>query len=877
MAPHLTKKRQPDEQRRPTIWRFISSRRFAQRGRRDSADNADEVQPRGIDSPFFQDSDRSESILINDDDDDDDADARSACSESQYSDAHSTWEHPITNREDAISLAFSELLHADARDSLSNHVVPSASQPGVSGNARNANTGTTADGTRDDNDVVSVEGLSHHLDTYLAQNPDMKSITRIERMDGIDPFSTSYLASQQSNLERPRETAGGSSWTHGKGKSVDKGSEWSSARNPWAVLESNEAWHDERHELLEENARLREQIEEMKATMSPPSRHNGPYHTEMPTPEQSPSARPASRLRRSRQKKRQDVTLFETTTLRDLVLKRLFTPHVIVDGIIHDQEQPVTLDTPLTPAQVHDFTRIMNDIITSGSHLKQPIALCAVCHLPKFKGVKGSLQSSYVSEVLAQLPTVSSSAFEDFDPIWGTSRCCRRFVCKTCLSAAIISGIGTQWWFDLSNLAGNWLKCPVPCCGRSLPLYSSPEVAGALQKLGVHPTISHVERFEHAAKLRAALQNLDQLPSKDELRRAKALHDRLERHNRMRPLLDEDPSDAGGGGGEVPTPDCFAVDTADGRGTLTVPIFTHLLRGRTPRTCLVCDERYEEFDTGHTQAWMRAIRGFDGEWTWRVLRFPAASILPACHHDLDICRKCLCQYIATQIETQGHSVVDNIACPTPECTHKYTHPEVRHLASPEAFATYDRYTVLNSISSLPNFRWCLREGCTSGSLYDEPAPYSLSQVAEIDTNCIECSDCGFTMCYACQSPWHAGLTCAQYTSQREASFTETQTWLQEHTKPCPGESCGVQVQKGDGCFHMTCSRCRHEFCWECLADWQGIFVPDDDGGFLTTDGHREGCFFRGEGAPLPTQVMGQDIETGLRRLEQRAADAAPVV
>jgi len=52
-----------------------------------------------------------------------------------------------------------------------------------------------------------------------------------------------------------------------------------------------------------------------------------------------------------------------------------------------------------------------------------------------------------------------------------------------------------------------------------------------------------------------------------------------------------------------------------------------------------------------------------------------------------------------------------------------------------------------------------------------------------------------------------------------ADDSETYNWIASNTKDCPSKSCGVPIEKNDGCFMMTCQKCRHQFCWLCCEPW----------------------------------------------------------
>ena len=44
-------------------------------------------------------------------------------------------------------------------------------------------------------------------------------------------------------------------------------------------------------------------------------------------------------------------------------------------------------------------------------------------------------------------------------------------------------------------------------------------------------------------------------------------------------------------------------------------------------------------------------------------------------------------------------------------------------------------------------------------------------------------------------------------------------WIKNNTKPCP--NCKAPIEKNQGCMHMTCRTCKHEFCWLCLSNYRG--------------------------------------------------------
>ena len=79
--------------------------------------------------------------------------------------------------------------------------------------------------------------------------------------------------------------------------------------------------------------------------------------------------------------------------------------------------------------------------------------------------------------------------------------------------------------------------------------------------------------------------------------------------------------------------------------------------------------------------------------------------------------------------------------------------------------------------------------------------------------------CGEAFCLSCSEEDHVPANCSQVYSwnEKEKSDSENLGWIKANTKPCP--KCGTNIEKNQGCNHMTCSKCSYGFCWLCLVEW----------------------------------------------------------
>jgi len=208
-------------------------------------------------------------------------------------------------------------------------------------------------------------------------------------------------------------------------------------------------------------------------------------------------------------------------------------------------------------------------------------------------------------------------------------------------------------------------------------------------------------------------------------------------------------------------------------------------------------------------------------------QFPYEDVTDRCNHDKNICSACLSQSIAAQLDDKGW---DQITCPTSSCAAKLSSGDVEMWTERHIVDRYHRFMIASTLDTDPDFRHCLREGCQFGQVHEsgteEPVMY--------------CGECFFKMCFVHKRAWHEGQTCAEYDESLQSKArhlreeSQSEAVIAETSKVCPGIGCETRIEKGEGCDHMTCTRCRHEFCWKCLAPYGPIKV-------LGNTAHNTGC------------------------------------
>ncbi|XP_069743989.1 cullin-9-like isoform X1 [Narcine bancroftii] len=178
------------------------------------------------------------------------------------------------------------------------------------------------------------------------------------------------------------------------------------------------------------------------------------------------------------------------------------------------------------------------------------------------------------------------------------------------------------------------------------------------------------------------------------------------------------------------------------------------------------------------------------------------------------CKSCWREYIITRIE---QNLVQNCTCPISDCPAQPTNEFISSVICDSETAVKHSKTLLrNYVESCSNLAWCTNpQGCDQ-ILCKEG-------IGSVGT----CSKCCWSSCFSCNFPEaHYPASCSHMSQwMDDGGYYEGMTMeaqskhlAQLISKQCP--SCRAQIEKNEGCLHMTCAKCNHGFCWRCLMPWK---------------------------------------------------------
>ena len=191
------------------------------------------------------------------------------------------------------------------------------------------------------------------------------------------------------------------------------------------------------------------------------------------------------------------------------------------------------------------------------------------------------------------------------------------------------------------------------------------------------------------------------------------------------------------------------------------------------------------------------------------------------------CVDCYRQYLAQKIKDEGEAA--RIQCPTAGCNRIVDSKSLDLLVAAELKARYgnleqlkgrsdnlSRYHTLLTrtyVDDKENLKWCPAPECE----YAVECGIKKRELGRIVPT-VTCS-CRHRFCFGCSLSDHQPTPCSlvkQWIKKCEDD-SETANWISANTKECP--KCSSTIEKNGGCNHMTCRKCKHEFCWMCMGLW----------------------------------------------------------
>lgn len=175
------------------------------------------------------------------------------------------------------------------------------------------------------------------------------------------------------------------------------------------------------------------------------------------------------------------------------------------------------------------------------------------------------------------------------------------------------------------------------------------------------------------------------------------------------------------------------------------------------------------------------------------------------------CVDCYRHYLSQKIREEGEAA--RIQCPADGCNLIIDAWSLDILVTSELTERY--HTLLNRtyVEDKDTLKWCPAPDCQN-AIECGVRKKDLDKVVPT----VACA-CGHRFCFGCILNDHQPAPCGLVKRwlKKCADDSETANWISANTKECP--KCNSTIEKNGGCNHMTCRKCKHEFCWMCMGLW----------------------------------------------------------
>ncbi|KAF2128575.1 hypothetical protein P153DRAFT_376696 [Dothidotthia symphoricarpi CBS 119687] len=185
----------------------------------------------------------------------------------------------------------------------------------------------------------------------------------------------------------------------------------------------------------------------------------------------------------------------------------------------------------------------------------------------------------------------------------------------------------------------------------------------------------------------------------------------------------------------------------------------------------------------------------------------------ACKHLEETCNVCIQKILKMKIVDRQVNEAE-LACPFGNCNYKLDVPTLKSVVSKASFQEWDAALVKHHLSASEEYIICLKPEC--GKYFSIEG----CKKSRRGKQKVECPYCQYELCLSCNRPWHKSGSCSKALEKENQESEEAIKSM--GAKPCP--KCGVNIEKQGGCDHMSCQRCRHNFCWQCLVAYSATMI-----------------------------------------------------